>query len=108
MLLGQHRVLLLLLLQLGAHDLQISIDALNLSLLLLKECLELFLELLLSFLKFVLGVLIDFLFFLFEFLHSLVQNLDVQFQLLLHFDVVPDLRLVLLQLLLVLLWRQVN
>jgi hypothetical protein len=73
-----------------------------------EDHLELLLEPLFGFFDLISGIYKDFFLFLIKFLYPLVKYLDVQFELLLHLDVVSYLSLVLLQLVLVLFGRQID
>jgi len=100
--------LLLGLFELCLAHAKFPINPCNLTLLLVQDALELELQLLLG----VASVLeerdLELLFLLLELLNTLVEHLDVQFQLLLDFDMVSHFCFVLLELLLVLFWRQVD
>ena len=51
---------------------------------------------------------LPFLLLLFQVVNLLLKHLNVQLELLLHLDMVTDLSLIVLQLLLILLWRQIE
>lgn len=74
----------------------------------IKDSLELFLKSLLRFFEFVFEVLMQLFLFLFKFFNSFVQNFNVKFELLLYLDVVSNFSFVLLKLLLVFFWWQID
>jgi hypothetical protein len=92
------------LLQLGLRDWYFSVDPCDLAVLLIKNILKLFLQLLLIVFEVLWDGQFQLFFFFVKLFDPLVQHFDVEFQLLLNFDVVSYLSLVLLKLLLVLFW----
>lgn len=101
-------ILRLELLEVGLGDSQRIVDSGYFTLLLVEDADEVVLYLLLGLFEFLLHLSPQVFFLLLELLDSFVEHLDVQLELLLYFDVVADLRLVLLQLLFILFRRQVD
>ena len=108
LLLQQLSILCLELLEMSLRHSQRVVDPSYFTLLLVKDANEIVFDLLLRLFEFLLHLVPEVFFLLIELFYSFVQHLDVQLELLLHFDVVADLCLVLLQLLLVLFRWQVN
>lgn len=104
-LLHQKLILLFRLFELGLNNIKITVDSGDLTLLLVKQVLDLFLELLLVRLSLLLHSLFQLIFFLVELFDSLIQHLNMQFQLLFHFNMVSNFSLILLKLLFVFLGR---
>jgi hypothetical protein len=86
--------------------LQLSINASDLTLLLIEDVGELLFQLALSLLLILEHLLLQLLFLFVDVLDLLIKHLNVQLKLLLYLDVVTHVSLILLQLLLVLLWRE--
>ena len=107
-LIHQHLHLLVALLQLGLSNLKFLVYPCNFALFLVQDGLQLFFQLLFIILKIVSYLKSKFVLLLIELFNFFIENLDVQFELLLHLDVVTHLCLVVLQLLLVLLGRQIQ
>jgi len=98
-------VLLLGLFQLSLTDTQFAINSGDLTLLLIQNALELELQFLFGLTSFLVHRILELFFFLLKLFNSFIQYLNVQFQLLLHFDMVSYFCFVLLELLLILFWR---
>ena len=98
----------LLLFQLGLKQLNLTVDPGDFGLLLVEDIVEFFFHFTLTLFGLLEHLQTQCLFLFVEVLDLLVQHFDVQLKLLLHLDVVANISLVLLQLLLVLLGRQIN
>lgn len=104
----QHGHLLVALLKLGLGDAKLFIDPGYLTLLLVEDALKLLFQLLLILLEVIGYLKSQFLFLLFEFLDFFIKDFDMELKLLLDLNVVSNLSLVLLELLLVLLWWEID
>jgi len=98
-------VLLLGLFELSLADTDLAINSGDLTLLLIQNALELELQFLFRLASFLVHRILELFFLLLEFFNSLIQHLDMQFQLLFYFDMVSYFCFILLELLLILFWR---
>jgi hypothetical protein len=99
-----HGHLLIRLFKLCLTNLKLFIDPGYLTLFLIKNSLQFLFQFLLIGFKLVRNLKSNFFFLFFELFNLFIEDLNVEFELLLHFDMVSDFGLILLELLLVLLW----
>ena len=91
--------------ELGLAHANLPVDASNLTLLLVQNVLKLEFELFLRISGLFQNSVFEVILFLFKFFDSLIQNINMQFQLLFYFDVVSYFSFILLELLFIFLWR---